>query len=111
MRTKFLSLEDARDFLFGSDPSPESNPLSHPRKYSGEKVAKAVFRIAIEQDLTDRQRECVMLYYVQGLTMDQVGERLGITKSVVYRHLERARTRLERALVYAQTIQRYLEEE
>ena len=57
-------------------------------------------RRAREQELTDRQREMVSLYYDQGMTMPQIAERLGVNRSTVSRTLRRARNRLYRFLRY-----------
>lgn len=57
-------------------------------------------RRAREQELTDRQREMVSLYYDQGMTMPQIAERLGVNRSTVSRTLRRARDRLYRFLRY-----------
>jgi len=57
-------------------------------------------RRAREQELTQRQREMVALYYDRGMTMPQIAERLGVSRSTVSRTLRRARDRLYRFLRY-----------
>ena len=57
-------------------------------------------RRAREQELTQRQREMVALYYDRGRTMPQIAERLGVSRSTVSRTLRRARDRLYRFLRY-----------
>ena len=57
-------------------------------------------RLARERELTERQREMVALYYDQGMTMPQIAERLGVSRSTVSRTLRRARDRLYRFLRY-----------
>nr|WP_325251085.1 sigma-70 family RNA polymerase sigma factor [uncultured Oscillibacter sp.] len=57
-------------------------------------------RWAREEELTERQREMVGLYYDQGMTMPQIAERLGVSRSTVSRTLRRARDRLYRFLRY-----------
>lgn len=57
-------------------------------------------RRAREQELTERQREMVSLYYDQGMTMPQIAEQLGVNRSTVSRTLRRARARLYRFLRY-----------
>lgn len=110
MRTKIFSLDDAKGFLFNQNL--EDSLADHStQRFSSSKVAKAALRVALERDLTPRQRECVQLYYFQGLTMEQTGERLGIGKPTVHRHIKKAKARLERALAFAIEIQRYLEED
>lgn len=53
-----------------------------------------------DRELTTRQREMVALYYDQGMTMPQIAERLGVSRSTVSRTLRRARDRLYRFLRY-----------
>lgn len=57
-------------------------------------------RRAREEELTARQREIAELYYDQGMTMPQIAERLGVSRSTVSRTLRRARDRLYRFLRY-----------
>lgn len=69
---------------------------------NGEQVARLRrnLRLARERELTRRQREMVVLYYDQGMTMPQIAERLGVNRSTVSRTLRRARDRLYRFLRY-----------
>lgn len=56
---------------------------------------------ALRQDVTDRQRQFLMLYYGQGLNMRQIGERMGVNKSTVSRTIKRGEARLRRCLRYS----------
>lgn len=58
-------------------------------------------RIAVETELTPRQRQLVGMYYVDQLLMTDIASRLGVNVSTVSRTLARARTRLKRALRYS----------
>lgn len=64
---------------------------------------------ALRQDITDRQRQFLLLYYGQGLNMRQIGERMGVNKSTVSRTIKRGEARLRRCLRYG--ADRLLEEE
>ena len=44
-------------------------------------------RSLIEQVLTSRQREVVLLYFVEELNQRQIGDRLGISQQAVSEHL------------------------
>ena len=48
-----------------------------------------------------RQRQCVELYFFQGMTMEEAGKALGIGKATVCRHLQKSKKRLGRALSYS----------
>lgn len=52
-------------------------------------------------ELTPLQQECIRLYYYDGLTMEQVGQTLGVQKSSVSKVLHRARQRIEKVLRYS----------
>jgi len=111
MRTKQLSIDDAKDFLY--NPSLEdslSGPQEVPR-LRNDKLARAALRVSLQQDLTNRQRECIELHYIQGLTLEETGKRMGIGKSTVHKHIELAKQHIRRALVYAAAIQAAMDEE
>lgn len=67
------------------------------------KLRKASFLIGkvIAAELTDRQRQCLSLYYFNGLTMPEIALKLGINKSSVSRAITRAKMRIERSMKYA----------
>lgn len=55
---------------------------------------------ALREDVTERQRQFLFLYYEQGLNMRQIGEELGVDKSTVSRTIKRGEDRLRRCLRY-----------
>lgn len=55
---------------------------------------------ALRQDITPKQREYMMLYYGRGMSMEDIGQQLGVNKSTVSRTLKRGRQRLYRCLRY-----------
>ena len=63
--------------------------------------AARLLRIAIQNELTDRQRACLTLYYMEGNTMQEIAERLGTTRGNVSRRIKKAVERLRRALRYS----------
>lgn len=95
MATKLISFDRIEKMLGRRDFEEEST------NGRGLKIAKAVIHAAIEEELTERQRECVLLYFYNGLTEEQAAHELGITKSTVCRHLQKAKSRLGRAVRYA----------
>lgn len=58
-------------------------------------------RRAMEGELTERQRECVRLRYVEGKSVNEVARELGITAGTASRHLKKARNRLGRVIGYS----------
>lgn len=57
--------------------------------------------LALEQELTPRQRQIVEMCYFQGMRVTDIAVELGLTKSSVSRTLRRARERLYHSLRYS----------
>lgn len=95
MRTRLLSFDEMQAYLGLCDSESENGNQNDLR------MAAALLRLAVKQELTGRQRECVERYYYRQQTMEEIGECLHISKSTVCRHLQRARLRLQRAVSYA----------
>lgn len=55
---------------------------------------------ALQEDVTARQRQTLLLYYDRGLNMREIGEVLGVDRSTVSRTIKRGETRLRRCLRY-----------
>ena len=56
---------------------------------------------AIEGELTQRQHDCVYLYYYQGKTVSEVAHELQIGVPTASKHLKKARNRLAEVLRYS----------
>ncbi len=63
------------------------------------RVKLALWR-ALHEDITEKQRQYLLLYYGEGLNMNQIGERMGVDKSTVSRTIKRGESRLRRCLRY-----------
>ena len=61
---------------------------------------QAALAKALREEVTDRQRQVLFLYYVQGLNMRQIAEALGIERSTVSRTLKRGEERIRRRMRY-----------
>ena len=55
---------------------------------------------ALQEDVTPRQRQTLLMYYSDGLNMREIGERLGVDKSTVSRTIKRGEARPRRCLRY-----------
>lgn len=64
-----------------------------------ERMKRALLK-AIDTELTERQRQIVIEYYFNGLSVTRIAEMLNVSKSTVSRHLSRARERLKTSLKY-----------
>lgn len=51
--------------------------------------------VKIFKVLSDRERDCFILHEAKGLSMSQVGNKLGIAKTTVQNHVENARIKIE----------------
>jgi len=56
--------------------------------------------IAIYEELTDRQRELINLYYIEQMSMTEIAQRLDLSPSTIRRTLKRGRGRLKKYLKY-----------
>ena len=55
---------------------------------------------ALQEDVTERQRQALLMYYGQGYNMREIGERLGVDRSTISRTIKRGERRLQRCLRY-----------
>ncbi len=54
----------------------------------------------IREELTEKQRQVLLCYYYQNLTIPEIARQQGVNKSTVSRTLKRAEQRLRRYLKY-----------
>ena len=64
-----------------------------------ERMKKILLR-AIRHELTDRQRECVTMYYLEGMKMKEIAQALHLTSSTVSRHIRSATVKLRKVASY-----------
>ena len=64
---------------------------------------------AMQEDITEKQRAVLALYYGEGMTMRQIGDRLGIDRSTVSRTIKRGEERLQRCRYGAEAYLRNIE--
>ena len=55
---------------------------------------------ALRQGITEKQRQYMLLYYGQGMSMEAIARECGVNTSTVSRTLKRGRQRLYRCLRY-----------
>ena len=54
----------------------------------------------LREDVTEKQRQALLLYYAEGKNMREIGQSLGVDKSTVSRTIKRGERRLQRCLRY-----------
>ena len=60
-----------------------------------------VMKYAIDQELTEKQKECILLRYMNDKNNKEIAEILNIAESVASRHLSRGLKNLQHVLKYA----------
>jgi len=56
--------------------------------------------LAAQGELTQRQMQCVRMYYAEQKTVSEIAQELGVSPPTVSRHLKKARFRLKKILQY-----------
>lgn len=59
-----------------------------------------IIRLIIKNNLTDRQRDCLILKYYNKLSCTQIAEKLGISPSTVSRHIKKAEQEIAKRIEY-----------
>ena len=57
---------------------------------------------AIRHELTDRQRSCLTMYYLEGMKMKEIAAAMHLSKSTVSRHIASATSKLRKVASYYQ---------
>ena len=61
---------------------------------------KKILSMAVLNELTERQRICIIDYYFNGKKQKEIAENLGIDSSTVSRHIIKARDKLRHIASY-----------
>ena len=61
---------------------------------------RTILRRAIRYELTDRQRECLTLYYLEGMKMKDIARSLCLSPPTVSRHISTATRKLRHIAGY-----------
>lgn len=90
-----------RGGLYAADMANYARMLSEENTNTEEmsRVKLALWR-ALHEDITDKQREYMLLYYGEGLNMVEIGQQMGVDKSTVSRTIRRGEQTLRRCLRY-----------
>ena len=59
-----------------------------------------ILHTAVCSELTDRQKQCIELYYFQKLPVCEIASRLSVRPTTVYKHLNVARSILKKCAKY-----------
>ncbi len=95
---KQLSYDLMENFLSYNDPQ-LTEGRDNRQQLAG---AKKLLRQVIQNDLTTRQKQIILLYFGKRMNMTEIANLLQVNKSTVSRTLRRALDRLEKYLRYYQ---------
>lgn len=62
-------------------------------------MMKILYR-AMQIELTDRQRNCITMYFLNGMKMKDIATDLGLSRSTVTRHIQAATRKLRKVASY-----------
>lgn len=59
-----------------------------------------ILSCAMQTELTDRQRDCITMYYLNRMKMKDIAADLGLSRSTVTRHIQAATRKLRKVASY-----------
>lgn len=62
----------------------------------------------IEEELTERQRNCIDLYFGKGMKIAQIAELLGLSKGTVSKHISKGKLKIGKMLSYSPGCYRFI---
>ena len=99
MRHDRLFLDDASENMIAFDRYQQKGSNNRDRQ----RMMKILVR-AMKTELTDRQRDCMTLYYLNGMKMKDIAADLGLSKSTVTRHIQAAARKLRHVAAYYECV-------
>ena len=73
------------------------------REFLMRRVQRVIIR-AMRQDVTQREAECLELYFVQGYNYEQISQALHINVSTICRNIHRGEEKMNRVLNFAREL-------
>ena len=88
-----------RGQAYAADMAVYARQMSADNSHEVSRLKRNLIR-ALQEDITPRQRQALMMYYAEGLNMREIGAKLGVDKSTISRTIKRGERRLQRCLRY-----------
>ena len=85
--------------LYAADMAMYSRQMAADNSREGSRLKRNLIR-CLREDVTEKQRQMILMYYAEGKNMREIGEQIGIDKSSVSRTIKRGERRLQRCLRY-----------
>ena len=61
---------------------------------------KKLIHICMEDELTDRQKDCLTMRVYQNMSVEDIAAKLGIRPTTVYKHITKAKAALKKCVKY-----------
>ena len=85
--------------LYAADMAMYSRQIAADNSREVSRLKRNLIR-CLREDVTEKQRQMILMYYAEGKNMREIGEQIGIDKSSVSRTIKRGERRLQRCLRY-----------
>ena len=95
--TKFTRFNNFSDLIFSVKNFEQINSNNNSQKYRD--MLKIIKKI-IQNDLTQRQKECLIMYYKKNLKIIKISKILGICPSTVWRHIKISQKKIKNIIKY-----------
>ena len=95
--TKFTRFNNFSDLIFSVKNFEQINSNNNSQKYRD--MLKIIKKI-IQNDLTQRQKECLIMYYKKNLNIIKISKILGICPSTVWRHIKISQKKIKNIIKY-----------
>lgn len=96
--TKFTQFNNFYDIIFSAKNFNQTHiNNNNSAKYFG---ALKIIKKIIKNDLTPRQKECLIMYYKKNLNIIKISKILGICPSTVWRHIKVSRQKIKKIIKY-----------
>ncbi len=95
MKRGTLSFDEQMEEIYIHSLDGEEDDNSKKRAKMKQMLGKAMNR-----QLTDRQRQCLSMYYFDNKKIGEIGAELGLDKSTVSRHISAAKAKLQKLTAF-----------
>jgi len=80
-------------------PAALTDPASTPEQQTVQQMMLAIVQRLIAEELTDRQRQAMVVAVIGGMPLEEVARRMGTNRNALYKLLHDARQRLKKRML------------
>ncbi len=96
MKRRIYSFDEFSDSSFSLSAYFSDKRSSDPKRQR----MKKLLNIAVKNELTERQRKCITMYYKNNMKVAEIAKMLSITPSTVYKHISAGIKALKKVVLY-----------